>query len=150
MPSGSTVFVDTNVLLYAQDPRNADRQEAARAWLTMCWQSQRGRISTQVLNELYANLRKVAPSLSVSDARAVVVRYRAWAPMAVDDATVDVAWSVQDRCSMSFWDALIVAAAQVQGCAFVLSEDMQHEQRIDSVQIINPFLVGPELLDRPA
>jgi predicted nucleic acid-binding protein len=70
--------------------------------------------------------------------------------MAVDDATVDVAWSVQDRCSMSFWDALIVAAAQVQGCAFVLSEDMQHEQRIDSVQIINPFLVGPELLDRPA
>ena len=60
MPSASTVFVDTNVLLYAQDPRDPRKRGAAERWLVWCWHAQRARISTQVLNELYANLRRAA------------------------------------------------------------------------------------------
>ena len=47
---------------------------------------------------------------------------------------------------MAFAD-LIIAAAQQQGCTYLVSEDMQHGQQVDSVQILNPFLVGPEVLD---
>ncbi len=147
MPSVSTVFVDTNVLLYAQDPRDASKQQGAARWLAWCWRGQRARISTQVLNELYANLRRVAPSLSVESARSLVRRYRLWNPWRVDDATVDLAWEVQDRFSLSYWDALMLAAARQQGCACFLSEDLQHEQEIDGVCILNPFLVGPERID---
>lgn len=143
MPSDLTVFVDTNVLLYAQDPRNPDKQAAAARWLQSCWHGQHGRLSTQVLNELYANLRRVAPGLLPEQARSVVRRYRGWQPWIVDDVTVDLAWALQDRFLINYWDALMVAAAQQQGCAYLLSEDLQHEQRFDNVQVINPFKTSP-------
>jgi len=150
MPSASTVFVDTNVLLYAQDPRDPRKRGAAERWLVWCWHAQRARISTQVLNELYANLRRAAPQLSVEAARALVRRYRLWNPWLVDDSTVDIAWQMQDAYSLSYWDALMLAAARQQGCAFLLTEDLQHGQQIDGVQIVNPFLTGPELIEPSA
>lgn len=150
MASASNVFVDTNVLLFAQDERVPDKRAAATRWLERCWRERLGRVSSQVLNELYANLRRVAPRLDVQHARAMVRIYRAWQPWPVDDATVDGAWSLQDRYSLSYWDALIVAAAQVQGCEILLSEDLQHDQQIDGVRVINPFLIGPDVLDASA
>ncbi len=150
MPSVSTVFVDTNVLLYAQDPRNPAKRDRAEQWLAWCWNGRRALISTQVLNELYANLRRVAPQLPVDAARALVRRYRAWNPWAVDEATVDIAWDLQDEHSLSYWDALMLAAARQQGCRFLLTEDLQHDQTIDGIRILNPFLAGPELIDAPA
>lgn len=149
MPSASTVFVDTNVLLYAVDPRVAVKQAAAQAWLRQCWQRDCGRISTQVLHELFANLRRVAPSLSAEDARRLVREYRAWTPWLVDDDTVDTAWQLQDRFNFQYWDALMVAAAQAQGCSLLLTEDLQHDLRVDQLRILNPFLIGPEVLDAP-
>ena len=147
MPSDSTVFVDTNVILYAQDPREPSKQSAAAAWLARCWRTSCGRLSSQVLHETYVNLRRMAPTLPVSDCRAVVRRYRSWGAWQVDEATVEQAWDVQDRLGFSYWDALMVAAAQMQGCALLLTEDLQHDQRIDKLRIVNPFTVGPELLD---
>jgi predicted nucleic acid-binding protein len=150
MPSASTVFVDTNVLLYSRDPRRVDKQDMAAAWLRACWERQIGRISSQVMHEFYANLRRLAPTLTADEQRSVVREYRAWAPWLVEDDTVDLAWTLQDRYSLSYWDALMVAAAIEQGCRFLLTEDLQHAQQIDSVQILNPFLVGPEVLDAPS
>ena len=49
------VFVDTNVLLATYDERDLAKQSRAREWVTWCWQQRAGRISTQVLNELYNN-----------------------------------------------------------------------------------------------
>ncbi len=149
MPNGSAVFVDTNVLLYAQDVRVPSKQKAAADWLAWCWASHNGRVSTQVLNELYANLRKAAPSMSLQASRIVVQRYRAWQPWLVDETTVDRAWVLQDRFQFNYWDALMVAAAQQQGCTLLLTEDLQHDLRVDKLRIVNPFLVGPELLDAP-
>ena len=150
MPSDSTVFVDTNVILYAQDPREPGKQAAAAAWLGRCWRASCGRLSSQVLHETYVNLRRMAPALPVGDCRAVVRRYRSWGAWQVDEATVEQAWDMQDRLGFSYWDALMVAAAQMQGCTLLLTEDLQHDQRIDKLRIVNPFIVGPELLDSPA
>lgn len=147
MPSDSTVFVDTNVLLYAQDPRVPAKQSAAIAWLSRCWTDGRGRISTQVLNELYVNLLRAASGLGAQGAREIVKRYRSWSPWVVDESTVDLAWRLQDRYSISYWDALMAAAAQQQGCRVLLTEDLQHDQRLDGLRIVNPFQAGPELLD---
>jgi len=150
MPSDSTVFVDTNVLLYSEDGAQLDKQRQAFEWLRALWLGRRGRISTQVLHEFYANAtRRVTPPMPAGDARAEVRRYQRWQPWVVDHATVETAWAIESRYQLNYWDALIVAAAQAQGCAYLLTEDLQHEQQIDSVRIVNPFLVGPELLDRP-
>ena len=147
MPSASTVFVDTNVLLYSEDQADPVKQRRATDWLRVLWVERRGRVSTQVLNEFYVNAtRRIRPAMASGDARAEVRRYQRWQPWPIDHATVEAAWAVESRYGFSYWDALIVAAAQAQGCTWLLSEDLQHEQQVDSVRILNPFLVGPERL----
>jgi len=144
----TAVFVDTNVLIYSEDGRVPEKQAQALAWLRVLWQRRAGRLSNQVLNEFYTNVtRKIKPPMQAGDARAEVRRYQRWQPWAIDHPTVETAWSVESRFGFSYWDALIVASAQTLGCRYLLSEDLQHGQVVDSVQILNPFLVGPEILD---
>jgi predicted nucleic acid-binding protein len=145
MPSDSIVFVDTNVLLYTFDDRDPVKKVQAQAWMAWCWHQRKGRISTQVLNEFYANaLRKFSRTLPIPLARAEVQRLRAWQPWQIDDDTIDGAWALQDVASLSYWDALMVSAAQRIGCTHLLSEDMPHGQVIGGVQLINPFAGSPE------
>jgi len=144
------VFVDTNVLLYCFDPREPEKRDRAQAWVRACWQRSCGRISIQVLNEFYANARKKFPTaLSAGDARSEIRRYQHWKPWLIDHATMETAWAIESRQGFSYWDSLILAAAQQQGCSYLISEDMQHEQQVDSVRILNPFKTGPEALDEP-
>lgn len=151
MASGPTVFVDTNVLLYAEDRVHPDKHRRARDWLRALWTGRCGRLSTQVLSEFYVNAtRKITPPMSAGDARAEVRRYQGWQPWVVDHATVEAAWAVESRYGLHYWDALMVAAAQQQGCTLLLTEDLQHDQRIDALRIVNPFIAGPELLDAAA
>lgn len=142
------LFVDTNVLLYGVDDADPAKRDQARRWLAACWQRRCGRLSTQVLHEFYWNARRRFPSMvSAGDARAEVRRYQLWQPWVVDHATVESAWGVESRCQLAYWDALMVAAALQQGCTHFLTEDLQHDQLIDGLRIVNPFLAGPELLD---
>ncbi len=142
------VFLDTNVLIYALDDRDVPKRDAARVWLAACWQRHCGRLSTQVLNEFYANARKkFSQSVSAGDARAEVRRYQRWQPWQIDQLTIESAWAAETRYGLNYWDALMVAAAQHMGCTMLLTDDLQHEQRIDSLRVVNPFLLGPEILD---
>ena len=145
------VFVDTNVLLCTYDDRDSVKQSRAREWVTWCWQSRTGRISSQVLNELYNNaITKFRKTITVQQARTQVRRLRQWQPPHLDTYTVDGAWDLQDRYALSYWDALIISSAHQQGCTHVLSEDLQHGQVMDAVRIINPFLTSPRELETPA
>ena len=148
MPSDSIVFVDTSVLLYAEDAAHATKHQAARDWLRALWVRRSGRLSAQVLNEFYVNAtRKLKPPMPPGDARAEVRRYQRWQPWLNDHATVEAAWAAESRFQLDYRDALMVAAAQQQGCTILLTEDLQHDQQLDSLRIVNPFLEGPELLD---
>ena len=145
------VFLDTNVLIYGVDDRDVVKRDGARRWLAALWQRRCGRLSTQVLNEFYVNVRrKFTAAVSGGDARAEIRRYQLWQPWVIDHATVESAWAVESRYGVHYWDALMVAAAQQQGCTMLLTEDLQHDQELDGVRIVNPFLVGPELLDAAA
>jgi predicted nucleic acid-binding protein len=141
MPIASTVFVDTNILVYSDDGREPQKREVARRWLGHLWQQRTGRLSTQVLNEYYAVVtRKLRPAMERGDARAEVRRYQLWNPWSIDQQTVETAWSIEARYGLSWWDTLILASAAHAGCRFVLSEDMQHGMEVDRLQVINPFL----------
>jgi predicted nucleic acid-binding protein len=61
----------------------------------------------------------------------------------VDRRTIEFAWNLQDRHSLSWWDALIVAAAQAAGCPYLLTEDLNHDQDLDGVRVVDPFRVEP-------
>lgn len=137
-------FVDTNVLLYARDASEPEKQPLARRWLDVLWERRTGRLSYQVLNEYYvAATRKLRPGLGQSLARADVQDLMAWRPIVLDEAMVKDAWHLEDRFGLSYWDALIVAAAREAGCDHLLTEDLQHGQDLDGVMVIDPFTLSP-------
>lgn len=141
----ATVFVDTNVLLYAFDQGDVKKQQTARLWQQELWNSRRGRISYQVLQEFYANVAKKWPE-SRQEARSAVRHLLAWRPVAVDGDVLERAWTIQDRYQLSFWDSLIVAAARAAACRYLLTEDLQAGQDIDGITVINPFRRSPATL----
>ena len=55
-------------------------------------------------------------------------------------------WKIQDRYRLSFWDSLTVAAAQAASCRYLLTEDLQAGQMLDSVEVVNPFRSDPASL----
>ncbi|WHZ12622.1 MAG: hypothetical protein OJF60_003063 [Burkholderiaceae bacterium] len=144
MPSEPTVFVDTNVLIYADDVADPARQQQAVAWLDALWARRCGRLSTQVLNEFYVvATRKIRRPLAQGDARARVRRYQLWQPWQIDHQTVETAWGVEARHGLNYWDALIAAAAMHSGATVLLTEDLQHQQKLDALLVVNPFMTVP-------
>jgi predicted nucleic acid-binding protein len=139
------IFVDTNVFIYALDEADLKKQEAARTWRTELWKSRRGRISYQVLQEFYAKVIRKWPEAR-QQARAEVRDLLAWRPVSVDAAILDRGWTLQDRYQLSFWDALIVAAAKSASCQYLLTEDLQAGQDLDGVVVVNPFECDPATL----
>ena len=138
------VFVDTNVLVYRHDGRDQAKQARAEAWYQFVWRLRLGRLSFQVLQELYSVLtRKLVPKFDLHEARALVRDLAAWQPVAADRALLERSWSLQDRYSLSWWDALIVAVAQAGDCRVLLTEDLQHGQMFGTLRVIDPF-ASPE------
>lgn len=138
------VFVDTHVLVYRFDTTEPDKQARCEAWLKLLWNEGTGRLSVQVLQELYATLtRKLTHVMEVSEAQSVTRALFAWNPVVIDQTIVESAWSNQQRFSLSWWDALIVAAAQSAGCSQLLTEDLNHDQDLDGVRVVNPHCVPP-------
>lgn len=138
------VFVDTNVLVYARDDSEPRKKSRAAKWMKHLWSAQRGRASFQVLLEFYVTVtRKLSPGLPVEQARKDVNNLLAWHPVPVDSAVLEAGWRVQDKYGISWCDSLIVAAAQVSGSKFLLSEDLQEGQDFDGVVVVNPFSTDP-------
>ncbi len=137
------VFVDSNVFLYALDEADPRKQQAARNWRAELWRNRRGRVSFQVLGEFYVNAVRKQPAAR-DEVRAEVRDLLAWNPVIADAVLLEQGWKIQDRYQFSYWDALIVAAAKVCGCHYLLTEDMQSGQKLDGIEVVNPFLRGPE------
>ena len=134
-------FVDTNVLVYAYDRAAGSKHVRARELLEELWTSGRGVLSTQVLQEFYVNvLRKTRPPVPPEDARTLVADYLAWDPVVNDGAAVLEAVDASRRHQLSYWDALLVVAADRSGASVLYSEDFNHGQKFGSVQVLNPFL----------
>jgi predicted nucleic acid-binding protein len=138
----SLVFVDTNILAYARDQRDSCKQGIAAAWLASLAKRRNGRLSWQVLIEYYAVATHPAKlAMPVAAAQADVLALQMWNPVVPDSELLQRAWGVQERLSLSWWDAMIVAAALQAGCETLLSEDLQHGQVVDgSLSIVNPFV----------
>lgn len=134
-------FVDTNVLVYAHDRRAGFKHERARQLVERLWDSGQGVLSTQVLQELCINLRgKVNPPLPVDVIRGLIQDYMSWQIVVNTPTSVIQALDIEVRYEISFWDALILQAAESSGAAVVYSEDLSAGQKYGPVQVINPLM----------
>jgi predicted nucleic acid-binding protein len=133
-------FVDTNILIYAEDRDAKDKHLVARDLIVELWDSREGVLSIQVLQEFYVNVtRKLKKPLSASKAREIVEEYLTWTIVDNTGRMLLDAIELQRKAQLSFWDSLVVQAAIDSGCNKLYSEDLNAGQRIGSVTIVNPF-----------
>ncbi len=142
MSAGDGCFVDSNVLLYYVDPVESGKRARATEWLEALWMAGTGRLSWQVLHEFYWNaVRKMR--LEPARAREIVEDLSQWKPVDSSLGLVQQAWHWVDAAQVSYWDALIVAAAQRSGARYLLSEEFQTGRRYEDVRVLNPFQHSP-------
>lgn len=137
------VLVDTNIIVYAYDESAVDRHPEAKGILYELIKDGRLVLSAQTLNEFYVvTTRPKRPGRFPHD-KAVGVIHRLCSVATVVPVTPALtfrALEAMPRFAMSFWDALIWAAAQEHGIPTLFTEDLQHGQQIEGVHILNPFL----------
>lgn len=136
-------FVDTNILLYAYDRDAGSKHERAKQLMIELWNEGNGCLSTQVLQEFFVNVTKKIPQpLSTSIAREIMRTYLPWIHVATDGEMAIRASEIADTWQTSFWDGMIIAAAERSGATELLSEDMQSGQRVAGLLITNPLNSG--------
>jgi predicted nucleic acid-binding protein len=138
-------FVDASVLLQARDARDPLKQGRAAEWLDRLWQQRSGRTSVQVLAEFYvmAIHSQVPGDLAWDD----VSRYLAWSPQQTDEALLRRAREVERRYKLAWWDATVVAAAQMQDCLILLSDELPDAAVFGALAVRTPY---GALLEEPA
>jgi predicted nucleic acid-binding protein len=132
-------FADTNVLLYAISRDPAETSKARRANEILAAGDLE--LSVQVLQEFYVQATRSSRTDAISHDQAIGL-VEAWRRFPVQDLTAEVmvaAFETRRRFGISYWDAAIVEASRVLGCAVVLSEDLDPGTDYAGVRVENPF-----------
>jgi predicted nucleic acid-binding protein len=133
-------FVDTNILVYAHDIAQGAKHQRARALVQELWETSGGVLSTQVLQELCVSLRrKAARPLSAENTRKVIEDYASWQVVVNTSESVLEALDLEGQYQISFWDALIIQAAESCGAEVLYSEDLADGQSYGGVRVMNPL-----------
>jgi predicted nucleic acid-binding protein len=140
MRSTSTEFCDTNVVVHVYDTTAGVKHERARALLERLWLEGVGAVSVQVLQELFVTLtRKIARPVDAQTAGGIVADLTTWQVVQPTAFDVPAAVDATIRWQLSFWDAMIVTAAQRAGAGVLWSEDLNARQEFDGVTVRNPL-----------
>lgn len=135
-------FVDTNLLVYAYDSSAGKKWRTSLEVLSLLWTHRTGVLSTQVIQDLFVSLtQKVKNPILPETAKEIISDLIRWPLVVNDGGNILRAIDLQIKYHFSFWDSLILEAAITSKSEFLLSEDFQDGQVIESVTIINPFLV---------
>ena len=134
-------FVDTNVIVYSMDRSAGDKHARALQVIEELWNSREGAISTQVLQEAIIYLsRRVGHRMSARETREALSGFFEWEVFVNTEETILKALEMEERYQISFWDALIVQAAEGSGARILYSEDLSHGQIYGTVRVLNPFV----------
>ena len=134
------VFLDTNILVYAYDESESEKQTTAQALLTRGIEREEAVLSTQVLSEFFVVVtRRIKAPLSANQAEQVIDLLSILPVVEVDLKLVKRAVSVHGELQISYWDSLIVSAAERAGCTKIQSEDLNAGQVYLGARVENPF-----------
>jgi len=134
-------FIDTNILVYAHDESDITKHRRAMQLIDRLWDERGGVLSTQVIQEFVVSLRrKVRVKLSALEIRRRMESFLLWEIVINQPRAAIRALEIEEKYGISFWDAMIVQAAESAGCEVLYSEDLSHEQEYEGVLVVNPFL----------
>jgi predicted nucleic acid-binding protein len=139
----ASVFVDTNVLVYSQDPRAPEKQGRAREWLSTLTEFGRCKINLQVVNEFMRWRLKSSPKTDPASLVREAASLRLLGDQGVDWQTMMLAIKARSQFGFQWFDCLLLASALQLQCMFFLSEDMTAGSTFEGLTIINPFQLAP-------
>ena len=131
-------FLDTNVLVYSIDGKDPAKQVVAREIVVSAVRGGGFLISAQVLNE-FSNIALLKLKLSVEEVRKFVSFFSRIGVVSLESRWTDAALLLKQRYETQFFDSLLLAAAQANGCDEILTEDLNDGQMYGSVKAVNPF-----------
>ena len=133
-------FIDSNVLVYMYDTSEPEKQPFAEKLVTSLMENGNAVVSVQVLGEFFASVtRRIRNTLSIEEADAAVGLIASLPVIDIDTTMVRRAIATHSRYGTSYWDSLIIAAAERAGCTSILSEDMNPGQSYHGILAVNPF-----------
>ncbi|HMO04919.1 MAG TPA: PIN domain-containing protein [Kiritimatiellia bacterium] len=139
MAKRGKVFIDTNLFIYALDRRVPAKRKAAAKALRAIEAEGNGVVSTQVFQEAYvAGTTKLG--IAPQDMKQAIVSLRTLEVVQVDVDLIQAAIDCSILQRLSFWDSLIIVAAEKARCTELWTEDLNHGQRIQGIRIHNPFM----------
>ena len=131
-------FIDTNILIYALDQHSPQKQAQARELLRAANSQEKLALSTQVLQEFFvASTRKLY--LEPMTAKQILRGFSHFETVLITTSQIDQAIDDSIQYTLSFWDALIVTAADHIHCSELWTEDLNDGQKVRGVTIVNPF-----------
>ena len=134
------VFLDTNIIVYAHDRSSGNKHDVAREILDYMWESRKGVISVQVLQEFFVCVtKKIVKPLTINNARAILEYLSTWDVVTNDKYITLKAIDLQEKHRFSFWNSLVIQAAVQGGASFLLSEDLPDGRVVEGLKIFNPF-----------
>ena len=140
------VFLDTNILVYAYDDSHPKKQKQAQILLLKSIEEENGWISVQVLGEFFSVVtKKIQQTMSPEEAGNTIELFSIMHVVEIDAVMVGRAIGVVKQYRISYWDALIIAAAERSGCRMILTEDLNHGQIYNEIQAVNPFIFKQNL-----
>ncbi len=132
------IFIDTNVLVYAQNNKESEKQSICRKVLSNLVEESLLVISTQVMQEYY-NVATLKMGLEKLYVKRTIEMFDVYEIITIQPSIIFQAIDIHILYQLSFWDSLIISAAKSAKCSMVLTEDMNDGQVIEGVKIQNPF-----------
>ena len=133
-------FLDTNVVVYAYDADEPGKRSLAQQLLRKSVIDESGVLSAQDLGEFYvAVTRRIATPMSPAEAQCVVQHLQRLPVLMIDGPLARRAMETSERYQLTYWDCLIIAAAERGACERILSEDLSDGQVYHGVTVANPF-----------
>ena len=134
------LFLDTNILVYAYDTHDLTKQRKAQALITEGIRTESAVLSSQVLGEFFTVVtRRIPNPLSATDVQEIIRALSILELVAIDLQLVNRAIDTHLKYRVSYWDSLIIAAAERAGCDTILSEDLSADQHYHEILVVSPF-----------
>jgi predicted nucleic acid-binding protein len=134
------VFLDTNILFYAYDRHDPRKQRVAQSLLIDGMENESAALSVQVLGEFFSIVtRQIKQPMTPDEAKEAIELFSSLLIQEIDLAMVERAIDTHKIYRISYWDALIVSAAERAGCKRILSEDLNDGQLYHGLAIYNSF-----------
>ena len=133
-------FIDTNILVYAYDLHDPAKHSKAQKLLTNGIENETAVLSAQVISEFFTVITSRIPNpLSIEQAEEAIDLFAILPVVELDLAMTRRAINTHKQYRVSYWDSLIIAAAEKAGCTRIISEDLNPGQSYHGIVVVNPF-----------